>query len=335
MRKRRFFLLLLSAPLLPAQSFELRPVEPIRLPTLVDSNTPAFWRDGKLHIYSSTGDPVLTSGTNLQELRESAPVRIVPELPGPWWIEAIWQDDSGPLFAWYHHEVVGLCGDVPLSIPKIGAAVSHDGGRSFLDLGFVLQSGDPLDCGARNGFFAGGNGDFSVVFDQASQHFYFFFSNYGGDVSSQGVAMARMSFDDRYNPSGAVWKLHEGGWNQPGLGGKLTPIFPAVTGWASEDADSFWGPSVHWNTFLDQWVVLLNRACCAPGWPQAGVYISFNPDLSNHAGWRKPEYVIAAGDWYPQVLGTGDGETDRIAGETPRLFIRGFSDWEIVFRKPH
>jgi hypothetical protein len=107
-----------------------------------------------------------------------------------------------------------------------------------------------------------------------------------------------------------------------------------VKGWANQDADSFWGPSVHWNTFLDQWVVLLNRACCAPGWPQEGVYISFNPNLSNPAGWRNPEYVIAAGDWYPQVLGSGDGETDRLAGQTPRLFIRGFSDWEIVFRKP-
>jgi hypothetical protein len=40
------------------------------------------------------------------------------------------------------------------------------------------------------------------------------------------------------------------------------PIFPATEPWHDEDlnVDAFWGPSVHWNTHLQQYVMLLNKA---------------------------------------------------------------------------
>jgi hypothetical protein len=215
----------------------------------------------------------------------------------------------------------------------IGAAVSYDGGRSLIDLGFVLESGDSVNCSAKNGYFAGGHGDFSAIFNPSDSHLYFFFSNYGGDGSGQGVAVARMHIDSRFSPTGAVWKYFDGEWNEPGLGGKVTPIFKATKAWQEEDADAFWGPSLHWNTYLNQFVMLMNRSCCAPGWPQEGVYISYSADLSNPTGWKAPEKLIGAGDWYPQVIGSAPGETDRVAGQTTRLYIRGFSDWEITFHR--
>ncbi|MGQ9919529.1 MAG: hypothetical protein ACUVS7_19205, partial [Bryobacteraceae bacterium] len=82
-----------------------------------------------------------------------------------------------------------------------------------------------------------------------------------------------------------VYKYYNGGWEEPGLGGRLTPIFPAVVPWNRENTDAFWGPSVHWNTALNRYVALMSHACCKPGWPQEGIYISFNPDLSDPAGW--------------------------------------------------
>lgn len=38
--------------------------------------------------------------------------------------------------------------------------------------------------------------------------------------------------------------------------------------------------------------------------------------------------------WYPQVIGTAKGETDKLAGRTARLFLGGLSNFEIVFLKP-
>ena len=162
--------------------------------------------------------------------------------PVPLWIESTWVDADGTVYAWYHHEPGGLCGKMDLTAPKIGALVSRDGGLSFDDLGFVLESADPVDCSSQNGYFAGGNGDFSVILDRERKYFYFLFGNYGGDLSGQGLGIARMEFDRRRQPAGSVWKYFNGGWTEAGLGGRVSPVFPARVSWSREDADAFWGP---------------------------------------------------------------------------------------------
>ncbi|HBY64246.1 MAG TPA: hypothetical protein DEH78_30860, partial [Solibacterales bacterium] len=167
------------------------------------------------------------------------------------------------VYAWYHHEpeAESVCGFRKLTEPVIGALKSTDGGRTFVDLGVILSSGDLPDCNAENGYFAGGHGDFSVVLDREREYFYFLFTNYGGPLQRQGVAVARMRFEDRDFPLNAVFKYAEGEWDQPGVGGMVSPIFPARVSWVSSRADSFWGPAVHWNTFLQRHVLVMNRAC--------------------------------------------------------------------------
>jgi hypothetical protein len=140
-----------------------------------------------------------------------------------------------------------------------------------------------------------------------------------------------MAFADRFNQSPTVWKYHDGVWKEPGVGGRMTPIFPAKVSWQREDTDAFWGPSVHWNTHLNTFVALMNRSCCSPGWPQEGVYATFNSDLSNPNGWTDPVKVLSGVFWYPQVLGVGPGETDSVAGEKARLYVYGESNWELQF----
>jgi hypothetical protein len=324
-----------------AQHAELRVVPRRDLPTQTDGNSPAFWNQGQLTLFSSVGYPQLISRA--------------PDQFGPWttdlvggsttdrypvWVESAWMDSDGILFAWYHHEPQGLCGETSsLTAPEIGAAVSFDGGKTLEDLGIILKSGDLLNCDARNGYFGGGHGDFSVIPDRDRRFFYFVFSNYGGPVEEQGIALARVAFEDRFGPAGAVWKFHEGDWSEPGLGGRVTPIYRAQKSWEFADANSFWGPSVHWNTYLEKYVVLMNHACCQGGWFQEGIYVSFISDFNDPATWGKPtklldgENIGFRAGFYPQVMGLDEGETDSVSGWYSRLYIQGISKWEIIFSR--
>jgi hypothetical protein len=322
------------------QSAYLRTADSMRLPsTIVDGNSPAVWQYGRLRVYTSTGDPIGMIGRDLFHLRLTDPPVVTPADHYPLWIEAVWPDQDGTVYAWYHHEHSGACAYKGLVTPEIGALVSYDGGRAFLDLGIVLSSGDTPNCDAKNGIFAGGHGDFSVILDQNHEYFYFLFTNYGGAASTQGVAMARMAFGSRASPVGAVYKYYLGGWGEPGVGGRVTPVFPAAVSWDRADTNSYWGPAVHWNTYLQSYVVLLNHACCQTVWPQEAIYLAFNPELSEPMNWTEPAKILAmskigfAPGYYPQVFGTGPGETDTLAGEVARFFVEGVSKWEIVFSR--
>ncbi|MEP7366020.1 MAG: hypothetical protein ABI972_22410, partial [Acidobacteriota bacterium] len=104
-----------------------------------------------------------------------------------------------------------------------------------------------------------------------------------------------------------------------------------AAGWNRPDTDAFWGPSIHWNTYLNSYVVLLNRSCCSPGWPQEGIYLAMNADLANPSGWSVPQKILDYGDWYPWVLGMGDHSSNATMGDRMRLFVRQDSDLELVF----
>ena len=324
--------LTMLGPLMWAQQVTISPSPTIAFPAPADSNSPALWSGGELLLYNSTGIvPIRSTGSNQFQLSRSQPVVLGPSIHRPYWIESTWVDDDGSIFAWYHHEPQGVCGKLSLTAPEIGALWSRDGGMSFIDLGIILQSGYAPDCSAQNGYFAGGHGDFSVILGKNRRFLYFLFSNYSGPAESQGVVTARLPLERRSSPYGAVQKYYQGQWLEPGIGGRVTAIFPANVSWSRPDTDSFWGPSVHWNSYLQTFVMLLNRACCTPGWPQEGVYISFNPGLSNPGNWTAPKRILDAYGWYPQVLGFGPEGTDKFAGKRSRLYVGGMSDWVIEF----
>ncbi len=325
------------APPAQAQSWMLTPAPRLELPVRPDGNSSTFWFGGAFHVFTSTGQPLMVStGGNQFTEWESQPVDVGAVSHAPLWVEAA-QRVGKVVFGWYHHEPGGVCGSLPLTSPKIGAALSHDGGRSLIDLGIVLESGHPHDCTANNGYFAGGHGDFSVVPDRLKEYFYFYFTNYSGPREEQGICVARLAWKDRFSPAGKVWKYFDGKWEEPGLGGRCTPIFPARVEWQRADTDSFWGPAVHYNTYLRRYVMLLNRSCCSPGWPQEGIYISFSNSRIAAQDWTWPTKLMDRKDigflpgYYPQVIGIQRGETDTLAGQRARLYIHGISDWAITF----
>ncbi len=323
-----------------AQQARVRSAPQVSMPKPVDSNSPAFWRDGKLHWIGSHGYPWMSVGPGQFGPWEQKDVWI--ESVGnqwPKWIESVAPEDD-KLWGWYHAEPHDLIPGSTLTVPRIGAVLSLDGGATFADLGVILESGDPLNPQAENGYFAGGHGDFSVLLDRERRYFYFFFDNYGGAVGTQGVCLARMAFEDRANPEGKVWKYHDGSWTEAGVGGRVTPIFPVKRSWAARDPDALWGPAVHWNTHLNCYVMLLNRAMGTPGWSQEGIYVSFSTDLSRPESWTAPVKILGNEEFsgwyffYPQVMGLEPGGTDRRAGQVARLYVNGISKWEIEFTAP-
>ena len=335
-KKIRGITLLAFALVLPcaAQTVKVRAVDPVYMPGGVDSNSPVWWSDAGFRMLNSTGYSLVSTGPNQYSFDRTEWVDGLRMMHLPFWMESVWKDPDGVLFGWYHHEPSGVCAN-GLTAPEIGAAVSFDDGATWDDLGIVITSGDPVDCNAKNGYFAGGHGDFSVISDRAGAYLYFYFGSYGGPVEHQGIAMARMAVGDRWGPAGAVWKWREGEWTSPGLGGLVTPIMPAKVAWQMQNTDSYWGPSVHFNTSLNTFVMIMNHACCDAGWPQEGIYLSFNRLLGNATGWSAPQRIVDdvgfGPGWYPQVIGLGEGETDRRSGKKARLYIAGISYWELEF----
>ena len=114
-----------------------------------------------------------------------------------------------------------------------------------------------------------------------------------------------------------------------------TPLTRASKPWHDGHvaADAFWGPSVHWNRYLERYVMLLNRSV-GIGWQNEGIYVSFGASLEDPRSWSEPAKLLDGGDWYPQVVGEDAiGGTDALAGRTARFFVGGRSSFEIVFER--
>ncbi|MBI1766113.1 MAG: hypothetical protein HYR56_32310, partial [Acidobacteria bacterium] len=329
------------------------PGEPLRLPggrlpeagieDGIDCNSPLHWdAAGNLYLFASVQHPFRSEGIGLLGLIEKAELPLSTsihsdfELVGGMWLEATYRDEDGTLYGWYHNEISAGCENEFLTVPRIGALISHDEGVTWEDLGIVLQAPtESFNCGTQNFFFAGGNGDFTVLLDRNKEYFYFYYGSYDSQVDEQGICVARQRYEDRNEPVGKAWKWRDGAWGEPGLNGRGTPFIAVNTDWHSAEPDAYWGPSVHYNSYLEQYVMLLNHALDSR-WYQEGVYLSYNRDLTDPLGWSTPERLPLdpEGRAYPQVIGLSEGETDKLAGRSPRLFIQGDSLWQLDFKHP-
>jgi hypothetical protein len=325
----------------------------LRLTGDVDSNSPGIWQlfDGLpqlLVMTSIDGNPSVAFGPRLERLGAALPVILDPSPGGGVWMEAVIADADGTLYGYFHNEnVATMCSGPAKAIPRIGAARSNDRGLTWAPIGVVLEASPRShDCDTNDEYFVGGVGDFSVQLDQDSRDLYIFYSQYVRWSRRQGVGVARLAWADRDNPTGKVTVFANGvwlparaltsssgsiRWNYP----SALPIFPTTQPWNDDDTvvDAFWGPSVHWNVYLEQYVMLLNRAMDT-NWKQEGVYVSFNRRLDNPGGWSLPVQILSGGNWYPQAIGTEVGTgTDKVAGRLARFFMSGFSDHVIQFIK--
>ena len=320
-----------------------------------DSNSPVFWDGDTVYVINSYNHPWRSSGPDLQDLSHRASVKFGGlDDTLPIWIEAAWKDSAGTLYGAFHYEPDMICFSnrhLP-TMPRIGWLRSRDNGASWEDLGFVIEAKPcAVKCDTASPWDAGGTGDFIALPDERREYIYFFGTSYDPDPRQQGVFAARMRYEDRDNPSGAVWKWYEGGWREPGLGGRVTPVFPSERDYHRSDGAMFWGPAVHWNTHLGMYVMLLNHAIDTR-LSSDGIYVSFNRSLDDPAGWSKPVMILNRSEvqqimqgtglsqtkmdngWYPQAIGIRRGETDQRLGREGRFFMSGVSKKTIIFLKP-
>ncbi|MGE3274802.1 MAG: hypothetical protein AB7O67_06800 [Vicinamibacterales bacterium] len=338
----------------------LAPAPRAILPLYVDSNSPVV-RDrvdgqDRLVLFTTTfwGRPSRSEGRSLRWLEPRVPADFKGLPPtGGTWMEAVIDNGDGTWYGYYHNEPDVLpCPEEDKIIPRIGAARSRDRGHTWEDLGIVLDAPPSgIKCDTRNVFFLGGVGDFSVMLDPSREYLYLLYTQYVERPGGVGVSLARLRWADRDDPQGrfAIWRAGTWvpaartagetlrGWVEdagPWVYPLATPIFPAANSWDQSDApvDVFWGPSVHWNTYLQRYVILLNHAVDGQ-WRQGGVFVVYASRLDAPETWTAPTRITIGGRWYPQVLGldpvTG---SDKEAGEVARFFMQGRSDYYLRFR---
>lgn len=352
-----------DAPRLHAQNAgqpyaALLPATAMAFPNETDSNSPAVWalEDGvwTLSLFNSVaGSAELSRGPSVGSLADHGDVHFNGPAPhGGFWIESVIRD-ADSWYGFYHNEREDVvCEGSGKVWPRIGAARSDDRGATWTDLGPVLET--PLrsvHCQTNNRYFVGGAGDFSVTLDADRNFAYFYYTQYAELSDAVGVSVARMAWADRDQPAGRldVWSdgawlppserpepedptlpaIDVGAWNFP----LATPILRAANRWDNDrnGVDVLWGPSVHWNTAIGSYVMLLNKAV-SNGWDQGGVFVSFNDRLDDPNGWSAPVLLARTARWYPQVIGLDPTVgTDSIASGVARFFTGGKSEHFIVF----
>jgi hypothetical protein len=332
-----------GAPNLTTLIVGLVPADPLELTGAVDSNSPAVWDvvAGKptMVVLTSFAGRLSRAFGNLEALTAAMPVRLRPWPGGGVWMEAVVTAPDGTWYGYYHNERPATeCGETSKAVPRMGAARSKDRGATWFDLGIILEAPESTYvCNTNNRYFVGGVGDLSVALDRNSQFLYLFFSQYGRTAAEQGVGVARMAWGDRDAPIGKLDLWNTGVW-LPLSGAELsdaTSIFPTSRLWHDADTsvDAYWGPAVHWNEYLQQYVMLLNRAA-DESFSQEGIYVSLSVNIENPSAWSAPAKIMDGGQWYPQVVGVEDGEgTDKLAGREARFFMSGRSDYFIRFNR--
>ena len=332
----------------------------VSLPGNVDSNSPVMWDldEGQRRMFvltSHSGMPSVSEGASVERLGGTEPITLTPHPGYGVWMEAIVSDDVDTWYGFYHNEwPAARCGRDDRFVPRIGAAKSHDHGATWQDIGIIIQARRGTSaCDSTNKYVIGGDGDLSVMLDDNKQHLYIFYSQYPEEADEQGVAVARLQWADRDRPWGKIELWRNGVWDPdegrrqlgealPGQMRRLewtysfaTPLIAPSEPWHDGDdkVNAFWGPAVHWNTALEQYVMLLNRAK-DENYTQEGIYVSFAPRLDDPSLWSAPQKILNGGKWYPQVIGTTPGVgTDKIAGASARFFMSGKSEWTINFSK--
>ncbi|MEI6808616.1 MAG: hypothetical protein WCN95_07820 [bacterium] len=191
-------------------------------------------------------------------------------------INAVMRAKAGELLAIYHAEdqegMQSAGSGIPGFYCSVAMAVSRDDGTTFEKRGPVITGQVPKN---PKGTPDQGVGEPCLLAEPTGKYLYAYYTSHermnGRNVD---ICLARCLMTDAMQPG--VWKkFHAGGFNEPGLGGKDTPVL--TTGQQNEDAIL---PYVFFVPELRQFVMLF----CLNAWREgrnadrSGIYVGFSDD---------------------------------------------------------
>ena len=206
----------------------------------------------------------------------------------------------------------------------LGLAKSVDEGTTWQDLGLILSGPQPYTA---EGALDIGDGNLVPYTDPVTsqKYFYIFFpehcwinsTTFCSDFAYLAVARARYEevlttalVGGPTSAHGLFHKYFNGHWLQPGMGGKVSEVFPTVTG--ETDGD----PQVVWSAYRNRFVAIMdNSQYVAYGestdglhWPAMQVILGTTPET--------PVYA------YANAIGLGDDPS--VLGQT---FYSFYTEW--------
>ena len=209
---------------------------------------------------------------------------------GSWLMSVHRVGGEGQLIGFYHAEDHWYPRNPEgIAWKSCGVTYSFDNGVSWTRGEQVVTSDEPKPDDPD----WGGEGDNCAVWDWKNGRWAMLFQH-----SSLRLAVSR----DPGGGPGTWFKYHEGAFEEPGLGGRSTPL-AGLPGGAN--------PSVHWNTHLQKWVMVY------AGWNPAEVLITASEDLVH---WEPARAVagsaVGGKAWYATIV----GEDDKAAGASARIY---------------
>ena len=311
-----FLFLATSGMSLPAQEFRLSgevkivPAAKPELPIYVyspDGHITAYPQRGNWIVFWPGTDSYSSEGKTISNLSGARKVLSKGDETefdnGGAWLYAVFPQIGNRMLGFYHAEDHKFAADPTstfIAYKSIARCSSTDGGRTWKKDAQILTGEKPKPEKAE----WSGAGDHCVIWDAATKRYFCYFQE-------QGILRMAMSEDAEGRP-GTWKKWFEGGFTEPGIGGRATPIPNLVD---KEGGN----PSVHWNTFLRRWVMVYHN------WT-GDLLISRSADLTS---WTAPKLLlekpsVAGKVWYPTIIGT----TDKEAGEKAILLYAHFPDIE-------
>lgn len=248
--------------------------------------------DGTLAMFWPGPDSYLARGRTLFELGEAKPVlrRGADDDfdNGGAWLYSVLRRQNGGLLGFYHAEDHRFP-DTPdsgwIAYKSIARCVSGDGGETWGERAQIVTAHEPKPRRAR----WSGLGDHSVVRDEERKRFVCFFQE-------NGLLCVAESTDEEGRP-GTWRKWFKGRFQEPGLGGRATPI-PGLSRRPGGN------PSLLWSASLKRWTMAWH------GW-DGNLWFSTSEDLTT---WAAPRLLLARPPggkvWYPTLIEdatSGDG----------------------------
>ena len=231
------------------------------------------------------------------------------------WLMSVFRQNQDTLIGFYHAEDHEFASDPSsdfIAWKSIALCKSYDNGSTWHKQGQIITSSTPKpDLPTW-----GGNGDHCVIWDTINSRWICFYQEH--------YLMMAVSYDQNANP-GSWLKYYNGEYTEPGLDGENSPI-PALINHPGGN------PSVHYNTYLQFWVMLWHTWEGHSEYPKS-IWLSTSTDLIS---WTNPMIVINSESneryWYPTIIGNTDVEAE----QTAILYYAHFPDinnWERSFVK--